>query len=63
MSSAKFQQALHQLRFAAGLQWNFQAAQRGKLYVEVAYSARTTPNPLQHFEQFLLVATIRGDQF
>ena len=60
MFRAKFKQAMHELRFAARLLRNFQAAQSGELDVNVADLARTLTDSLQHLQQLLLIAVAIG---
>src|ERR1039458_2196495 len=48
---------------AAGCLSDLQAAQSGKWNIKIAYLTCTLANPVQHFEEFLLVAVAIGNDF
>ena len=62
MFCTKFDQALHELRLAAGFLRNFQAAQRSKLDIDVAHLTRALANPLQDFQKLFLIAVAIGNE-
>ncbi len=63
MFRTKLDQSVHELCLAAGFLRNFQTAQCRKLYVEIAYFARAFAEPVEHFQEFLLVAVAIRNHF
>src|ERR1039458_1283821 len=63
MLRTNLDQTVHELRFPARFLRNLQAAQCGKLYVEIAHFARAPADPLQHLQEFLLIAVAIRNKF
>ena len=62
MFRTKLEQSLHELRFAAGFLWNFEAAQGGKLRINVSNLASALADAIEQLEQFFLIAIALGGQ-